>query len=88
MIVDEAGRPWLVLNGDPAYPLIRLLNTAGYVDIVLPAIVFCGIMTGEYRTDPMPLIRRTRLDDCLFTLEKAGVFDSPQPVLRPNDPAE
>ena len=90
MIVDENGYEWLVLNGDPAYPLIRVLNSRGYTTIVLPAKVLTfgaeyGILRARLESPPVPpagalepppdvVIRAVRLSECLDRLEKDGAL--------------
>ena len=76
MLEDETGNRWLVANGDPAYPLMHVLNNAGFEYVVLPAVVFCGIMRIPHIDPPDDLVRATRLNDCLHTLVKAGALSN------------
>lgn len=45
MITDEFNNVWHVGAGDPARPLVLLLNQRGFVDIKLPFAVLCGTMS-------------------------------------------
>lgn len=69
-VEDEFGTCWLVLSGDAAYPLTRLLNSLNYDWIILPRRMLCGIMPASPEQEPQDLVRSTRLADCLAAVNK------------------
>ena len=72
MILDEHGREWRVIGGDPAAKLVSRLRAKRYSLIVLP---FRTLATGELDrgcTEPASLINEVRLADCLAVLEEVA----------------
>lgn len=61
--LDENGNSWLVLKGDPAYPICSLLERKGFTRTILPRK---AIMTGRVEANQVPVV------DTLEVLAEVG----------------
>lgn len=66
--LDENGNSWLVLKGDPAYPICSLLERRGFTRAILPRK---AIMTGRVEKDQVPLV------ETIEALASAGFEPTP-----------
>jgi hypothetical protein len=76
-IEDEFGLKWHVGPGHPAKKYVNLLTRERFNWIVLPRLLFCGIV------DTMPVMEKPetlsqyRLHDCMETLYERGTVRRP-----------